>query len=70
MKYGSIVCTLLFILSVILAVVQMWFDIIAADVFWKIQLTLGGFFIIALGVTLVFKEYLSEKELKKKGYLD
>lgn len=70
MKYGSIVCTLLFILSVILAVVQMWFDIMADDIFWKIQLTLGGFFIIALGVTLVFKEYLSEKELKKKGYLD
>jgi hypothetical protein len=31
---------------------------------------MGAFFVIALGITLVVKEYLSEKEMKKKGYID
>ncbi len=70
MKYGSILCTLIFAASLILAVIQMWFNSLDAEIFWKIELTLGAFFILALGVTLVFKEYLSEKEMKKKGYID
>lgn len=70
MKYGSIVCTVLFSVSVILAVVQLWLSPIDAEIFWKIQLTLGAFFVLALGVTIVTKEYLSEKEMKDKGYID
>lgn len=70
MKYGSIVCTLIFSVSVILAIVQLWFSPIDTDVFWKLQFTLAAFFVLSLGVTLVFKEYLSEKEMKKKGFID
>lgn len=70
MKGGAIVCTTLFVVAVLLSLVQMWFSIIETEMFWKLLITIGAFFIIALGVTLVTKEYLSNKEMKKKGYLD
>lgn len=70
MKYGSIVCTVLFVLGVILSIVQMWFSPLSSEIYWKTIITLGAFFIIALVITLVFKEYLSEKEMKKKGFID
>jgi hypothetical protein len=70
MKYGSIVCTLLFVLGVVLSLVQMWFAPFTPELFWKLLITIGSFFVIALGITLVFKEYLSEKEMKDKGYID
>lgn len=70
MKGGSIICTILFVLAILLSLVQMWFSPIEAELFWKLLITIGAFFILALGITLVFKEYLSEKEMKKKGYID
>ncbi|PKH02699.1 hypothetical protein CXF72_10260 [Psychromonas sp. MB-3u-54] len=70
MKGGAIICTALFVFAVLLSVVQMWFSIMEVAFFWKLLITIGAFFIIALGITLVSKEYLSEKEMKKKGYLD
>jgi len=70
MKYGSIVCSGIFVLAVILSLVQMWFVPMEWALFWKILITLGAFFVVALAITLVFKEYLSEKEMKKKGYID
>ncbi len=70
MKYGSIICTILFVLGVALSLVQMWFGFFEADLFFKLIATIGAFFVVALGITLVFKEYLSEKEMKKKGFID
>lgn len=70
MKYGSIICTILFVLGVALSLAQMWFGFFEADLFFKLLVTIGAFFVVALGVTLVFKEYLSEKEMKKKGFID
>lgn len=70
MKYGSIVCTILFVLGIVLLLAQMWFAPFEADLFSKLLITIGAFFVVVLGITLVFKEYLSEKELKKKGFID
>ncbi len=70
MKYGSIICTTLFVLGVVLSLVQLWFAPFDAEIFTKILITLMALFVIALGIALVFREYLSDKELKKKGYID
>lgn len=70
MKGGSIVCTVLFVGAILLSLAQMWFSLFEADIFWKLLITLAAFFVIALGVTLVFREYVNEKEMKKKGYID
>ncbi len=70
MKYGSIVCTALFVLGVAISVVQLWFDLFEPELFYKLLITIGAFFVVALGITLVFKEYLSEKEMKEKDFID
>lgn len=70
MKYGSIVCTVLFVLGVVLALAQMWLGLFDPGLFSKLLITIGAFFVVALGISLVFKEYLSEKEMKKKGFID
>ncbi len=70
MKYGTIVCTVLFVLGIAMSLAQMWFGIFEPDLFFKLLITIVAFFIVALGVTLVFKEYLSEKEMEKKGFID
>ncbi|MDY0361048.1 MAG: hypothetical protein RBR08_06330 [Desulforegulaceae bacterium] len=70
MKYGSIVCTFLFVSGVFLALGQMWFSLFEPELFWKLFITIVAFFFVGLVITLVSKEYLSEKEMKKKGYID
>jgi hypothetical protein len=48
----------------------MWFAPLESVLFWKLIVSIVAFFFVALAITLVFKEYLSEKEMKKKGYID
>ena len=70
MKYGSIVCTILFVLGVVLSLVQLWFGLFDSAVFAKAIITISAFFVVSLVVTLVLREYVSDKEMKKKGYID
>lgn len=69
MKIGSIICLVLFISGAILSLLQMWFTPLESDTFIKTLVTLCILFIVALGVTLVKKEYLDEKEMKSNDYL-
>jgi len=70
MKTGSIVCMILFVLGVGLSLLQLWFSPFETIMFWKLLLTLAAFFVVTLAVTLVIKEYLSEKDMKQKGFID
>ena len=70
MKYGSIVCAILFVLGVFLFLAQVWFSPMTPETFWKLIFTIGVLLITALVITLVFKDYLSEKKMKEKGYID
>ena len=70
MKYGSIICTVLFVLGVTISLLQLWFSIMNAELYFKTIITISAFFVVSLAITLVFKEYLSEKEMKKKGFID
>ncbi|WP_197674236.1 hypothetical protein [Halopseudomonas litoralis] len=49
---------------------QLWFAPLDPALFFKLIITITALFVVALGITLVFKEYLSEKEMKKKGFID
>ena len=54
----------------ILAVVQLWFEPMSSGTFWKVTLTMailgGGAFL----ASLIAREYLNEKELRKNKYID
>ena len=70
MKVGSIICLIIFVATALLLVVQLWFTPLDAEVFTKTLITLVVAFVVALGITLVKREYLDEKEMKDSGYID
>lgn len=70
MKYGIMSALIISIVWVILALVQLWFNLIDPEVFIKLTISAVILVIIIVIVTLVIREYLSEKKLKKDGFID
>lgn len=70
MKTGIIVCSMIGVAWVVLALVQLWFAPLTAGVFLKLSVTAGLLFVVTLVISLVVREYLSEKKLKDSGHLD
>ena len=70
MRMGSIICLVLFVAAAGLFLAQMWFSLLEAQAFIKTMVTLIVLFVVALGITLVKKEYVDEKKLKDSGYID
>ena len=70
MKTGIIISTALFITGVLLSLAELWFRPWDMILFTKIIFTIGGFFIITLVVSFVYKEYKESKKLKSGGDMD
>ncbi len=70
MKVGVILCCLIAVAWVALALVQLWFMPLDAALFIKISITAGLLFIVVLVLSLVLREYLTDKKLKDSGHLD
>lgn len=70
MKAGVIIGLGLFVAWALLALAQLWFTPLSAEVFVKLTVTAAVVETVVIIVTLVLREYRSEKELKSKGYLD
>jgi hypothetical protein len=70
MKIGIIACLSITIAWVFLAIAQLWFQIVSSDVFLKLSTTAGLVVVIVLVVTLAIREYLTDKEMKSKGFID
>ena len=70
MKWASIICLSLLVLWVLIAILDMWVDIMPWSVFIKLTITLGLLAVVALGISLAKREYIDEKNLKKDKYID
>jgi Na+/glutamate symporter len=70
LKTGVILGLGLFIAWALLALVQLWFAPLSAELFVKLTISAAVVETVVIIVTLVLREYRSEKELKSKGYLD
>lgn len=70
MKLGIGICLLIVVLWAALALMQLWFSLLTTEVF--VKLTISAVVIVAavLLVALGIREYLSDKELKSKGFID
>jgi len=55
MKIISNICLALFIAWGLIAIVDVWFDIVSTAVFYKLSVTLGLLLVIALGISLMLK---------------
>lgn len=70
MKYAVFSALAISILWALLAIAQLWFSLLSAEVFLKISISAGILVGIIIIATLVVREYLSEKQLKKDGFID
>ncbi|SDR80895.1 hypothetical protein [Pseudomonas oryzae] len=70
MKIGALVCLLIFVAWVALALVQLWWAPLGGELFFKLSVTAGALFVVALAITLVVNEYATGKRQKERGYLD
>ena len=70
MKVASYTAITIIIAWSIMSVIQLWTQAIPGELYWKITITMGligGGIIIA---SLIAKEYLSEKQMKKDKFID
>lgn len=70
MKTGAFICLAIFVMWVFMALLQLWFDILSGELFWKLSITAGALFIVVLGISLVVREYINDKKMKDGGYID
>jgi len=61
MKMASIITLALFIVWVLLAIADLWFDIVPWSVFVKITLTFGLLIILSMVISLTRREIKSDK---------
>jgi len=60
----------IFIAAIAFALVQLWFAVWDAEVFIKLEITLGAFFLIAVVLWFTRKEYKDFKRQKNDVRLD
>lgn len=70
MKTAVIAGLTVFIGWMLLALAQLWFDLLAIDVFIKASISAGILLLLIIIVSLVIREYLSDNDLKNKNFLD
>jgi uncharacterized membrane protein YcjF (UPF0283 family) len=61
---------LLFVIGVVLALIELWFLTWSPEVFMKLEMTLGGLFLIVVGVAYVVNEYQEDKSTRSGDRLD
>jgi hypothetical protein len=62
--------TALFVACVVVFMVQLWFAPWSPDIFFKIEMTLGGLLVIVVVVWFMVKEYRQDKETRSGESLD
>lgn len=70
MKYASFICIFLLVVWVLLAILDMWFDVIGMATFIKVTVTFGLIMVLALAVALAKREYVEDQQLRKDKYID
>lgn len=70
MKLGVISALAIAVGWGLLALLQLWVQPFSAEIFFKISVTAGILLALIVVVTLVVREYLSEKKLKDDGFID
>jgi len=70
MKSSILLAGLLFVLSLILAIIQVWFTPWTAEIFVKIELTVGALLVIDVVLLYVIKEYKAYKSISQADQLD
>jgi len=70
MKYGVAICLIIAVLWAGMALLQLWFSLLSAEIFTKLSITAVVLIGVVMLVSLGIREYLTDKDLKAKGFID
>lgn len=70
MKIASIITGIVLVSYAIFALLWLWGAAISWETFVKVTITAGVVVVAVLGLALLYREYIEEKDMKKDGFLD
>ncbi len=70
MKIASIVSGTVFALYAVFLLVWLWGESISWENFVKVSITAGVIVVATMGLALLYREYVDEKEMKEEKFLD
>lgn len=70
MKIASIITGVVLVSYAIFALLWLWGAAISWETFVKVTITAGVVVVAVLGLALLYREYIEEKDMKKDGFLD
>lgn len=70
MKIASIIVAVVLVIYTALLLSQLWGDMLSGAVFIKITITAAVVVVVTLGLAMLYREYIEEKNMKDDGYLD
>ena len=70
MKLASVITGVVLVLYAIFALVQLWGTVVSWVTFVKVSITAAVIVIAALGLAMLYREYIEEKSMKEDKYLD
>jgi len=70
MKLASIITGIILALYAIFLLVWLWGDSISWATLIKTSITAGVIVVVTVGLAMLYREYVEEKEMKTEKYLD
>lgn len=70
MKIASMITGVILVAYAVFALVWLWGSAISWATFVKVTITAGVVIVVVLGLAMLYREYIEEKNMKKDGYLD
>ncbi len=70
MKIASIITGVVLALYAVFLLVWLWGDSISFAIFVKTTITAGIIIVVTVGLAILYREYVEEKEMKAEKYLD
>ncbi len=70
MKIASIITGVILAAYTVFALVWLWGDSISWTMFIKVTITAAVVVVAVLGLALLYREYIEEKDMKRDGFLD
>ena len=70
MKIASIITGIVLAAYAVFTLVWLWGSTISWATFIKVSITAAVVVVAVLGLAMLYREYVEEKEMKKDGFLD
>jgi hypothetical protein len=70
MKTGVVAALGIALAWAALAVAQLWLNVFSGEIFLKLTITAGILVVAIVLVTLAVREYVTNKDLKSRGFMD